>query len=565
MTKKVVMATWDDAPHLSADAKESLLASIPEYQRDARTKGIPALGSGAIYPVSESDIKVEVFQIPAFWPRGFGMDVGWNFTAAVFGAHDRETDTVYLYDEVYRQKSEPASNAEAIRRRGEWMNGVVDPAARGRGQKDGEQLLQSYRDLGLNIQTAQNGVEAGIFEVYKRMTSGRLRVFPTLTNWWTEFRLYRRDEKGNIVKKMDHCLHPETQVLTDRGHMRIIDMAGTEGRVMSLGGLWAPYRNVRKTASDQPVVRVTFEDGSEVVCTPDHRFLVAGEWREAIDIEGCLCETAVSRFIGEYPWKSLSSPQPSRSSRDGVIISAETTSNVTVSGCTSRSGRGQTVGRRRPGTMSIMLTRIAAITSPAIWFSRRLRSISQTISKGFQSLFLLPRWRLQPSGTAQMQGDSGTLSTMPEWATCSTSKAPSPAKTAGRLSRLRTWAATAFARTPAKPATGTIPGSITSSAPASNAGQPSPSTNTSRPRTVVESVRLRCLAVRDAGRSDVYCMTVPGLEAFAVETGVIVHNCMDATRYYIVSGLPLSSTDPGHLGKLSGKKTDVGDYDPLNG
>jgi hypothetical protein len=205
MTKKVVMATWDDAPHLSADAKESLLASIPEYQRDARTKGIPALGSGAIYPVSESDVKVEPFPIPAFWPRGYGLDVGWNVTAAMFGAHDRETDTLYIYDEVYKQKSEPYSNAEAIRRRGAWLQGVIDPASRGRGQKDGEQLLQSYRDLGLSVQPAQNGVESGIFEVYKRLTTGRLRVFSNCHNFWQEYRLYRRDEKGNVVKKADHC------------------------------------------------------------------------------------------------------------------------------------------------------------------------------------------------------------------------------------------------------------------------------------------------------------------------------------------------------------------------
>lgn len=42
---------------------------------------------------------------------------------------------------------------------------------------------------------------------------------------------------------------------------------------------------------------------------------------------------------------------------------------------------------------------------------------------------------------------------------------------------------------------------------------------------------LRCLRVSAAGRSDVYCLTVPTTEAFAVDGGVIVHNCMDATRY----------------------------------
>ena len=39
--KFVIMADWDDAPHLSESEKADLLRSSPPYQRDARTKGIP--------------------------------------------------------------------------------------------------------------------------------------------------------------------------------------------------------------------------------------------------------------------------------------------------------------------------------------------------------------------------------------------------------------------------------------------------------------------------------------------------------------------------------------------
>ena len=56
MSKLVVSATWDDVPHLSPEQKTELWGSIPPYQRDARSKGIPQLGSGAIYPVAESEI-----------------------------------------------------------------------------------------------------------------------------------------------------------------------------------------------------------------------------------------------------------------------------------------------------------------------------------------------------------------------------------------------------------------------------------------------------------------------------------------------------------------------------
>jgi hypothetical protein len=40
MSKYVVMAGWDDVPHLDEQTKKDLYASIPPYQRDARSKRI---------------------------------------------------------------------------------------------------------------------------------------------------------------------------------------------------------------------------------------------------------------------------------------------------------------------------------------------------------------------------------------------------------------------------------------------------------------------------------------------------------------------------------------------
>lgn len=205
-SKFVVMATWDDVPHLDEDVKKELWNSIPPFQRDARSKGVPQLGAGAIYPVPESDIVIPDFDIPAHWPRVYGMDVGWNRTAAVWGAIDRETNTTYLYSEHYRGQAEPIIHADSIKGRGEWIPGVIDPASRGRNQKDGDQLLQQYTELGLELQTAINAREAGLYAVWQRMSGGKLKVFKSLGNWLSEFRLYRRDEKGNVVKENDHLM-----------------------------------------------------------------------------------------------------------------------------------------------------------------------------------------------------------------------------------------------------------------------------------------------------------------------------------------------------------------------
>lgn len=206
MSKHVVMAGWSDVPHLGEAEKKTLYDSIPPYQRDARSKGVPQLGSGAIYPVPESDIVVDDFELPKHWPRGYGLDVGWNRTAAHWLALDRDSDILYIYSEHYMGEALPAVHAAAIRARGKWIPGRIDPAARGRGQRDGEQLLKDYQDLGLELLPANNAVEAGIYKVWMRLSTGRLKVFKSCQHWLAEFRIYRRDEKGKIVKVNDHAM-----------------------------------------------------------------------------------------------------------------------------------------------------------------------------------------------------------------------------------------------------------------------------------------------------------------------------------------------------------------------
>jgi phage terminase large subunit-like protein len=203
-SKYVVTATWDDAPHLDEAAKKELWNSIPPFQRDARSKGIPQLGAGAIYPVPESDLLVAPFAVPEHWPRGYGMDVGWNCTAAIWGAMDRQTDTLYLYREYARSQAEPSIHVHGIKAAGDWIPGFIDPAARGRSQVDGSQLIADYRALGLKLQLADNGVESGLYSVWNRMSTGRLKVFNSLSGWLQEFRLYRRDDRGHVVKDNDH-------------------------------------------------------------------------------------------------------------------------------------------------------------------------------------------------------------------------------------------------------------------------------------------------------------------------------------------------------------------------
>jgi phage terminase large subunit-like protein len=207
-SRYVIQAGWKDVPHLDEEEQRMLIATTPPYQAKARSEGEPALGSGAIYPIDESDIVVPDRSIPDEWPRAYGMDVGWNRTAVVWAASDPGSGVIYLYSEHYQGQGEPASHALAIRGRGDWIPGVIDPACLGSSQIDGRTLIHIYGQLGLTLAPAENAVEAGITETWNLLVSGRLRVMASLENWLREFRKYHRDDKGagKIVKKYDHLM-----------------------------------------------------------------------------------------------------------------------------------------------------------------------------------------------------------------------------------------------------------------------------------------------------------------------------------------------------------------------
>ena len=205
--------TWNDAPHLTDETKRQLLSAIPEYQRDMRTKGIPLLGSGAIFPLSEENIKTEIDRIPNYWPRIAGIDFGWDHpSAVVWLAWDRDNDCIYVYN-CYRQNQvTPAVIAVTIRAKRDWIPVAWPHDGLQHDKGSGIQLAEQYRNNGVNMlrqratfEDGSNGVEAGIFEMLDRMQTGRLKVASHLHEWFEEYRMYHRKD-GKVVKEKDDLM-----------------------------------------------------------------------------------------------------------------------------------------------------------------------------------------------------------------------------------------------------------------------------------------------------------------------------------------------------------------------
>lgn len=218
--RSVTTMTIHDVGHYTDAQRAAIIASYPAHEREARTMGVPMLGSGAIFPVPEDSIVIDPIPIPPHWPRIVGIDFGWDHpTAACWLAWDRDTDTVYLTD-AYRASEQPvAIHAAAIRLRGPWMPVAWPHDGLQHDKGAGVQLSEQYRRHGLNMlpemarfpeshasaATSRTSVEAGIAEMLDRMQTGRWKVFRHCEDWLSEFRMYHRKD-GRVVKEVDDAI-----------------------------------------------------------------------------------------------------------------------------------------------------------------------------------------------------------------------------------------------------------------------------------------------------------------------------------------------------------------------
>jgi phage terminase large subunit-like protein len=232
----VTTMTIYDALHYTDEKREAIINSYPAHEREARAKGIPTLGSGRVFPIDEDTLKEPALQAPVHWPRLVGMDFGWDHpTAIVWGAWDRDTDTVHIYDCTRLKEATPIIHAATIKGKGAWIPVAWPHDGLQHDKGSGEALADQYRALGVNMLkdkashppakgelegTGGNSVEAGLMDMLQRMQTGRIKVAEHLNDWFEEFRLYHR-ENGKVVKIDDDLMAATRYLIMMLRHAKV--------------------------------------------------------------------------------------------------------------------------------------------------------------------------------------------------------------------------------------------------------------------------------------------------------------------------------------------------------
>lgn len=211
-----MMKGWADAPHITEEKAERMLAQYPAHQRDMRTKGVPMLGHGRIYDLSEDFITCDPFEIPDHFFVIDGMDFGWDHPQAhVQLVEDRDNGMFYV-TRAYKERKQSANDAWGAVKH--WADGVPtswphDGLQHEKGRDGGTIQMEHYKKAGFKMlldhatwPEGGNAVEAGIYELNDLLMKGKLKVFKGLRPILDEMLQYHRDEKGKIVKTNDDAL-----------------------------------------------------------------------------------------------------------------------------------------------------------------------------------------------------------------------------------------------------------------------------------------------------------------------------------------------------------------------
>jgi hypothetical protein len=190
-------------------------------EREMRSKGVPELGSGVVFPFADEDIVVDPFPIPTYWDKLIGIDLGFdhpNGTCLV--TKDPGSDTYYIVDEYSERKQTVPMHAVGIRAMGgdripcQFPHDAFKHDVAG----SGKQFIALYQTQGIKAvpttfsnppsvdgKPGGNGVEIGLHWMLTKMQEGKLKVFSTCRKWLQEKATYHRKD-GKVIALDDDMI-----------------------------------------------------------------------------------------------------------------------------------------------------------------------------------------------------------------------------------------------------------------------------------------------------------------------------------------------------------------------
>lgn len=521
-----IESTYKDNPFLTPEQ----VAEIEANREDRNWWTVYGEGKfgtleGVIYSFEQVDAMPDAAGLREVW----GMDFGFTHdpTAIVRILADTGRKIAYIDEVAYDTGMLNATIAQRLRDAGcrpgvrVWADAADPKSIAEIGAASG--LTIEPCDKGAPVRSAKRQFQIQWMQGWKLCPTKRS------LNWIREARNYTwaKDRNGVLtgfpVEAWDHCFAAGTMIETPDGEKAIETLRPGDYVITSNGPECVDilHNNGRKEIRNISLFFRNFAVQLQV--TPDHKVKTAKGWKEIQNLQpGDVLY--VSRYLTERLTNSM---------RESVISRAD------VIECTATSG-SSTTDQSRLGMRSTTRTAIRRTTTSPTSSASPLRNMNaNTMTTRWLADFLRKArqictklWKRQRNGTAATPDTTGTPNTHASkrqhanGATPCASVAASPS--AIIPSRRR-----ASAPTPASRNGAEIPEPITSCGSAPSAAPISSPIDIATPLPVV-ALALLNIAGSDAGTAEVFDLTVHDSHEY-IANGVLVHNCMDATRYALYS------------------------------
>jgi hypothetical protein len=329
----------------------------------------------------------------------------------------------------------------------------------------------------------------------------------------------------------DHCIAGGTMVCTPWGLIAIRDLVGTHGLVLTAGGYWTDFDGCSLTRRDAETVKVSFSDGRSITCTPDHKFLTKkGYWVSAkwlLD-EECHDSIGLKKHIKE----ALSC-----GSKSSAIQRRSLTANGT--GCA-----GSIINAKGRGYIGQFGNTTTALSPMEHTFTTETKTDQTTSQRTSNAIGPRDTCRYMPGKTTIRPGKPPCVKARRsgiEAMRAANGTKNSTKNTARRL--LTRWSENHANTVALNSKVKNTPGSVLAVVSRRigtnrndlNGSAPFAVWRLSEADALVRNLVLqdshgrsaRVVSVTPSGRQDVYCLNAAITHAFAVEGGIVVHNCYD--------------------------------------
>lgn len=413
-------------------------------------------------------------------------------------------------------------------------------------------LIQEIKNAGVNIYAVDKSGNSIIAGIDKMLSFDHIYVTERSYNLIKEFRNYvwDKDKDGNYINKpidaWNHCFTADTLVKTINGEKNINNIQIGDMVLTSNG-----YKSVTKTFKNgyRKVLHIRIKFRTfivEITGTPDHKIKTKKGWKELQKLtKGDVLYLCKSSMV-----KPITDMQVNDISQGGHIK------------CTVMYGN-TIMEQSRKGIMYTILTKIHhTMIYPILNCLKNMSTLGCTKQKNSKTTNIenskSKEWTMQENmrinGMARKQGTSGMLNMGKRlWLTLNLRH--SFASIVGKNMRHSQQGNIISVLTNAKRLTAIIRGLITKCVSAKSAEKNLLPTNIQAPNIAAADVLGDSLQEQDIVEIEIMSEYVA--ETFDIEVedmheffanGILVHNCIDAVRYYVLGQL---------LGKILKPKSDI--------